>query len=98
MSDEKKIPDVKVGDVIYVRGAMFMSHGVDDYVGGKATVSKVEQGMSAGKMVPFVSVREIPGCSMNWNMLAEEQDALRECFGNEWAYPDPDDRPEFNGW
>ena len=36
-------------DKIYVEGAIHMSRGADDFAGGIATVSKVEDGISGGK-------------------------------------------------
>ncbi|HCC23395.1 TPA: hypothetical protein DF272_04455 [Candidatus Falkowbacteria bacterium] len=96
MSNETNTPVVRVGDVIYIRGGMSLSHGVDDYTGGKATVTVVKMGVSGGRNVPFVSVREVPGHSWNWESLAQDQAALRESHGESWAAPDPDERPEFN--
>lgn len=89
-----KVP--KIGDIIYVGSRFYLSHGRDDFVGGKATLTKVEEGMSQGQMVPWVSIKESPTRSYNWEILAQEQEALKEEFGDQWAHPDPDMRPEFN--
>lgn len=88
----------KVGDIIYVGSAYYLSHGMDDFEGGKAKISKVYKSMSAGKMVDFVEVEENPGCSYNWEFLRQEQDKLQKQFGEQIAHPDPDDREEFNRW
>ncbi len=84
----------KPGDKIYVYTSLHISRGRDDFHGGVATVKEVTQGMSAGQMVPFVEVIENPGTRYSWEHLAEQQDRLRERFGEVLAHPDPDeDRP-----
>ena len=86
--------DLKIGQKIYVETHLYMSHGSDDVIGGLATVSKIKDGISAGKKVPFVSVKEHPGNSYNWKLLSQKQDQLKEEFGNQIAKADPDiDRP-----
>jgi hypothetical protein len=86
----------KVGDIIYVGSRFYLGHGRDDFVGGQATVTKVEEMMSGGRMVPFVSIKESPTRSFNWEFLEPEQERLRQEFGDQRAHPDPDMRPEFN--
>lgn len=86
----------KVGDEIYVPTSRYLSHGVDDKVGGLATVKSVR--FSKGSNTHFVAVNEVSG-EYNWeNYLASRQKELEEMFGNQRAFPDPDDRPEFNQW
>jgi hypothetical protein len=86
--------NVKVGQKIYVESALHMSRGSDDVVGGLATVTKISEGISAGKPALFVVVKEHPGVAYNWEVLSEKQEALKERFGKNKAYPDPDiDRP-----
>jgi signal peptidase II len=86
----------KPGDVIYVDTELYLSHGVDDFRGGKATVSQVKDEMLGGRAVPFVEVAENPGSFYNWEYLAEKQPALAAEFGDARAHPIPDYRPEFN--
>jgi hypothetical protein len=88
----------EVGDDIYARTSLSLSHGRDDFIGGLAKVRRVFSGMSAGKQVPFVELEERPGWESNWLFLAGEQERLREQFGENRAHPDPDLRPEFNKW
>jgi len=84
------------GDVIYVPPRLFVTRGREDTSGGRATVTRVSKGMSAGEEVHFVSFKEING-SFNWeHHLAPAQDDLRRRFGDGHAHPDPDHRPEFN--
>jgi len=86
----------KVNDVIYVPSSFYLSHGVDDFVGGKAIVQKVEDGISAGETVPFVVVKARPDTKYNWVILSEEQEELAQRFREQWAHPEPDTREEFN--
>ena len=86
----------KVGDTIYVGSRRYLGHGRDDFAGGKATVTQVEEMMSLGRPVPFVSIRESPTRSFNWEVLEQEQEYLKQEFGDQRAHPDPDMRPEFN--
>ncbi len=87
-----------VGQKIYIRGAMYMSHGEDDYAGGRATITAVKEGISGGEPCLMVSVKEIPGHSYNWTFLEQEQAKLAEQYKDSRAHPDPDTRPEFNCW
>lgn len=88
----------KIGDKIYVDTHLYLSHGVDDVVGGLATVSEVKRGISGGEPTYYVSVKEHPGDEYNWEFLSQDQEKLKEQFGDSVAYSDPDNRPEFNRW
>ena len=81
---------LKVGDDVYIPSAFYIDRGQDDRVGGLAEVTSIKPSMSAGKMVPFITVKEIPGVTFNWQMLSQEQEKLKAQFGNSRAYPDPD--------
>jgi hypothetical protein len=86
----------KPGDIVYVDTQLYVSHGADDFRGGKATVSAVRTEKSRGVERPFIEVVQNPGTFYNWPLLAEKQAALAAEFGDAWAHPDPDHRPEFN--
>jgi hypothetical protein len=86
----------KPGDVVYVETELHLSHGADDFRGGKATVAAVRMQTSLGKQIPFIEVVQNPGSFYNWAHLAEKQAALAAAFGEAWAHADPDVRPEFN--
>jgi hypothetical protein len=86
----------KVDDIIYVGSRRYLGHGRDDFAGGKATVTKVEEMRNQSRMVPFVSIKESPTRSFNWEVLEQQQEYLKQGFGDRWAHPDPDMRPEFN--
>lgn len=88
----------KPGDVVYVDTDLYLWHGVDDFRGGRATVVAVTGGGSKWKDVPFIEVAQNPGCRYNWELLAAKQGALAAEFGDAWAHPEPDLRPEFNEW
>ncbi len=86
----------RVGDIIYIGGCYYLGHGRDDFAGGKATVTEVEEVVSGGRAVPFVCVRESPNDRLNWELLEPEQEQLKAEYGDQWAHPEPDLRPEFN--
>jgi hypothetical protein len=89
----------KVGDDIYIQGAMYMGHGKDDFAGGLCKISEIRMGVSAGERVPFVEVEERPGYQYNYLTLLDKQDKMRETYGTQRGHADPDLRPEFNeGW
>ena len=81
-----KIKLPKVGQKIYVDSKMSISNGSSDVVGGLATISCVEQ---KGGYV-WVTVKEHPNRTHNWEMLQKEQAKLKKEFGKRKAYPDPD--------
>jgi hypothetical protein len=90
---------VKVGDIVYVDTHLYLSHGLDDVIGGKAHVTNVYKGMSGGKMFTFIEVEEHPQSGYNWGQfLSHKQKTLAKEFGERWAKADPDTRPEFNQW
>ncbi len=89
---------VAVGSQIYVPTSLYLSHGADDFQGGLCKVSEVKAGISAGEEATFVSVEERPGHSYNWAYLEPKQAELRERFGTDRGYPDPDNAPEANRW
>lgn len=72
----------KVGDIIYVPTQMYIDRGEDDVQGGRARVTKVKG--------TFVTTREHPGNSYNWECLVHEQEKLEKEYGMMWAHPDPD--------
>jgi len=78
---------------IYLKSALYLSHGVDDFMWGKATINMVE--VSEGGSIWF-SVKEKPWSKMNWLWHRKWQEELKERFGDQVARPDPDYRPEFN--
>lgn len=84
-------PRPKIGDEIYVATHLYISHGRDDVVGGRARVTRVDVSTSGGEPCAFVTVAEHPGHSYNWDqMLSQQQDELAKEFGDKRAYPDPD--------
>lgn len=75
----------KVGDKIYVNSSFSISNGSSDVVGGLSTVTEIDR--KYGNI--FISVKEHPGRSYNWEILQPEQSELRKEFGRKKAYPDP---------
>src|SRR5260221_501286 len=91
-----RVPDLRPGDVIYLEGARYISHGCDDFRGGLAEVIEVRPDISKGKPTPFIRAAQEPDTLHNWKILAADQKKLRAEFGKNWAHPDPDYRAEFN--
>jgi len=84
----------KVGDKIYVSTSIYLSHGIDDFRGGWAIVSRVTR--EYGSI--FVEIEERPGHGYNWKFLGDEQKELAKEYGDQHAEPDPDNAPESNRW
>lgn len=78
----------KPGDIIYVGTHLYIDHGQDDVVGGKATVKSVKKDTSHN--IGFIEVLEHPGTSYGWLVLRNEQKKLAAEFGDKWAYADPE--------
>lgn len=70
----------KVGSVILIPPS-------DDHCGGKAIVSEVKDGISAGQPAIFVEVEQC-NSSYNWEFLEQQQSKLNERYGDRWAYSD----------
>jgi len=95
MVDTYKIP--KAGDEIYVDTSLYLGHGIDDFIGGKAQVWEVyEEQLKNGDKIIWITVVEHMGCRYNWTVLSEEQEKLKHECGERRAYPSPDLRIEFN--
>lgn len=88
----------KVGQEIYVGSQMYMSHGEDDFAGGKATIDSVKEVVNGGKPDYCVTIKERPGHGYYWRHLESQQAEYAKRFGDRVAHSDPDTRPEFNCW
>jgi hypothetical protein len=75
----KRVPSV--GDEIYVPS------GSEEW-GGKAIITDVDEGISAGKPTINVRVDEHPGVSYNWQFLEPSQPELARMYGEQWASTD----------
>jgi hypothetical protein len=99
LEGNKLIPEPKIGDTIYISGAIHVYRGKDDMVGGKAIINKVEK---SDHLPPdhynylMVGVVENPGTMYNYRVLLEQQEELKKEYGDAIAHPDPDNSPEFN--
>jgi len=96
--DACELPELRAGDVIYVESSIYLSHGRDDFRGGLAEVVAYTTDLAGSTTAPFVRVAQNPHTWYGWLGLAPKQKKLRAQFGQNWSYPDPDDRPEFNEW
>ncbi len=84
-----------MGEPIYVPTALHVYRGVDDFQGGLCAVLKIKDGISAGKPVPFVQVKERLGTWYNWHNLVKNQDKYRERYMGRGQRA-PDFRAQFN--
>ena len=82
--------------MVYVPTELYISHGVDDFHGGRTMVVEVVEELSEVLREPFIRVRERPDTLYNWLHLSRQQEDLRREFGDQVAHPMPDLRPEFN--
>ena len=94
----------KVGDLIYVYTSLYGFRGKDDFIGGIATIDSVELRDEFPEDHPsycWVGIKERPVTMYNWHTLVGRQEELKKEFGDQRAYPDPDDSPDSNhdeGW
>ena len=86
----KKLKAPKVGNLVYVGSSYYIDHGEDDFEGGLCKITHVKLDTSAGKKVPFISVKERPGHSYNWEYLKERQAEWKKEFGTKRGHADPD--------
>jgi hypothetical protein len=80
--------------MVYAESELYLSHGKDDFAGGRAHVAEVTVESSS----VWVELAEQPGTRHNWGWLGPKQNHLRATYGRAKAHPDPDHRPEFNRW
>lgn len=93
--EAQQIPNV--GDDIYVDTSLYIGHGIDDFMGGKAQVWEVyEEHLKGGGKIIWVTVVEHPNTRYNWRHLEELQEKLKQEFGERRAYPCPDLKHDFN--
>lgn len=83
-----------VGDILYVPSMLYLSHGADDFHGGKCTISRVIAG--GNPLDPYVEIAEWPGVEIRYVPLFKEQKKLKIEYGNAVGHLCPDYRPEFN--
>jgi hypothetical protein len=76
-----------VGQKIYVGSSFYMSHGSDDFAGGRATISRVKK---EGKGAWSIELKERPGHGYDYATLLEEQASLRKEYKGQKAHADPD--------
>lgn len=94
----------EIGDQIYVPTTIYGFRGKEDFIGGVATIDRVELMDNLPADHPnycSVGIKGRPGHLYGWSVLAERQEELRAQFGDQAAYPDPDDSPDCNhdeGW
>ncbi len=80
------------GEKIYIHTSLYLDHGEDDVHGGLATISNVELNPNCPQESNriYIQVKEVPGVSYNYWVLMQEQEKLKERYGDQVAYPDPD--------
>lgn len=83
------------GDAVYIPSELHVSRGVDDYSGGRTSVTKVVVGRPHDRFV-WVHVAFEDAGEYRWDVLKSRQAELAERFGAQAPKPSPDYRPEFN--
>lgn len=92
--NKQKIVMPQVGDTIYLESMLYLNHGVDDFHGGKCTISKVIPGASPRDT--YIEVVERPGVQCRYLALLADQEELKAEYGDARGHMSPDYRPEFN--
>jgi len=75
----------KIGDKIYVGTSLSISHGSDDFHGGICTISEIDKSekLQVNHMnYIFIGIEERPGTLYNYKILIENQEKLKERFGD----------------
>lgn len=93
MAKKKKMKAPKIGAKIYVDSSFYISHGSDDFAGGKCTISSIEYSDHLNEddcNYCMIGIKERPGYSYNYKILLEEQAELKKEYGNQVGHPDPD--------
>lgn len=70
----------KAGDQLYVPARSSDMSPEFDCTGGIATVKSVKIQRSEGKLVPFVVFEELPGITINFYWLLEQQHRLKALY------------------
>jgi hypothetical protein len=96
MKEPRYATQPQIEDVVYVPSDFYIGHGADDFRGGRAHVTKIEEGISGGEKTIFIGIGERPNTLYNWGILSEKQKELAQKFGDQIAHPDPDFDPQFN--
>ena len=83
----------KAGDKMYVYSSFYISRGSDDFVGGLATIERIDVDERLGIdhfNAVMVSFKERGSTKYNYKNLLEKQSELEKEFGNNIAHADPD--------
>lgn len=89
----------KIGDEIYVHTSLHVYRGVDDFMGGLAKITDIKYSDHLPKdhyNYTSIMVEGNNSTWYNWRYLLDEQEKLKEQFGDRRAFPDPDYDEEFN--
>ena len=86
----------KVGDYVYIPTELYVSHGEDDYIGGRTTISSVRGGPDDSLV--WIRTAFDDSQEWRWDVLKQQQAELAEEFGSTPPKRTPDFRAEFNRW
>ena len=95
----KEIPDPTIGQKIYIPSSFHVYRGADDFVGGMATINKIEYSKTLPKdhfNYIFVGIEGERSSMYNYKSLMSEQQELSKRYAGMIAHTDPDLDPEFN--
>jgi hypothetical protein len=101
--DRKLYPYPRVGDEVYLATELHLTHGADDFAGGRCCVARVVDGSGSSILERAlfresvgVELEEPPGWVYDWIRLVEQPEELRAEYGDRRGYERPDLRPKFN--
>ena len=86
------VEELKEGDKIYVPGNKIPGKGLDNRVGGLATVQRIQKSVDD----IYFSVIEYSGVDLSWSVVKPMQDSLRQEFKLSPAHLKPNDSRENN--
>lgn len=96
MEKSKQVELPKAGDDIYVPGAFYVGHGVDDFSGGLCRIVKVEEKKMKESSSIVVEIAERPGYSCELDYLLENQAKWKRKYGKRRGRQNPDYNPASN--
>jgi hypothetical protein len=93
-TNEKENREYKAGDDIYLPTSLYLSHGVDDFLGGLCKILKIEEDSNW----KWIEVEEEPGTRHDYKHIVENQEKWAKEYGVRRGRKDPDYDFDSNCW